>query len=129
MISKQEFRAFINFSFLAIIVFAAHYLLLYRFRINLYAPDVLYVHPFLFIITLATIIAVKIIFKKTRLNLLGYVYLGVSLVKMLAAVLFLMPKLLSDSMFRKEYVLQFFMIYFIYLTFEVFYLVRQFKNE
>ncbi|MDD3740437.1 MAG: hypothetical protein PHH30_04280 [Bacteroidales bacterium] len=129
MLSKKEFKSFINFSFLAIIIFAGHYFLLKCFNVYLFAPDVLFIHPFLFLITLSTIFAVKIIFKRTKLNMLGYVYLGVSLVKMFFAVLFLMPKLLNDGMFRKEYVLQFFIIYFIYLAIEVFYLVKQFKNE
>lgn len=129
MISKKEFHSFISFSFLAMFIFTGHYFLLRWLHIYLYAPDALFVHPFLFLITLATIIVVKIIFKRTRLNMLGYVYLGVSLVKMFAAILFLMPKLLSDSMFKKEYVLQFFAIYFIYLAIEVFYLVKQFKND
>jgi len=129
IISKREFKLFINFSFYAISLFAVHYLLLHWFRAYFYAPQVLFVHPFLYLITLVTIIAVKIIFKRTRLSLLGYVYMGASLVKMFLAILFLIPKLLNDSMFRKEYVLQFFIVYFIYLTIEVLYLVRQFKSE
>ncbi len=126
--NKRDFKAFLNFSFLAIFIFAVHFSLLQWLRVYFYVPDVLFVHPFLFLITLATIIAVRIILKRTRLNLLGYAYLGVSLIKMFAAVAFLMPKLLNDSMFRKEYVLQFFAIYFVYLIIEVLYLVKQFKN-
>jgi hypothetical protein len=129
MISKQDFKSFINFSFAAIFIFAGHYAILYYFSRYFYAPDVLFVHPFLFVITFATIVAVRVILKKTKQNMLGNAYLATSLVKMFFAVLFLLPQLLNNSFTRKEYVMQFFLIYFIYLTIEVVYLVQQFKNS
>ncbi len=118
-----------NFSFAAIFIFAGHALLLHYFSRYFYAPNVLFVHPFMFVMTFGVILAVRIIFKKTKLNMLGNAYLATSLAKMLLAVLFLLPQLLNNSFSRKEYVLQFFIIYFIYLAIEVVYLVQQFKNS
>ncbi len=129
MISKQDFQSLQKFSFAAIFIFAGHYSLLHFFSRYFYAPGVLFVHPFMFVITIATVVAVKIILKRSKPDMLGYAYLATSLVKMFFAILFLLPHLINDSFFRKEYVLQFFMIYFIYLTAEVVYLVRQFKNN
>ncbi len=129
IISKQDFKSLLNFSFAAITLFVGHYYLLFYFPRYFYAPGALLIHPFMFVITIATIISVKIIFKRTKLNILGYTYLATSLVKMLFAVLFLIPHLINDSFSRKEYVLQFFAIYFIYLAVEVVYLVQEFKNS
>jgi hypothetical protein len=89
----------------------------------------LIIHPFLFLLTIVTILAVKIILKKTKLHVLGYAYLATSLVKMFFVILFLLPYLLNDLPYRKEFILQFFLVYFIYLAAEVSYLVKGLKNN
>lgn len=127
MITKSDFKALINFSFLAILLFAIHFALIHFFRRYLYAPDVIFVHPFLFVITIASIISVKLIFKKTKLSALANAYMAASLGKMMLSLLFLLPQFLGNGFFRKEYVLQFFVVYFIYLISEVVYLVKEFK--
>lgn len=129
LVSKQDFKSLINFSFAAIVIFACHYALLHYLSRYFYAPDVLLIHPFMFVLTIMTVVAVKVILKKIKLQMLGNAYMASSLVKMFLAVLFLSPKLFNDSFFRKEYVLQFFIIYFIYLAAEVFYLVREFNKS
>lgn len=115
--------------FIGLIIFFAHFLLLRAFPETLYAPDVLYTHPFLFILTIIIIIILNVIFKKVKPNMLGYAFLGSSLFKMLISVLFLIPILKGDASFKKIYVVQFFVIYFIYLTMEVVYLAQQLRNK
>jgi hypothetical protein len=127
MITKSDFKALINFSFLAILLFAIHFGLIHFFYRYFYAPDVLFVHPFLFVITIGSIISVKLIFKKTKLSALANAYMAASLGKMMLSLLFLLPQFLDNGFFRKEYVLQFFVVYFIYLISEVVYLVKEFK--
>lgn len=127
MITKSDFKALINFSFLAILIFAFHLALIHFFRRYFYAPDILFVHPFLFVITLASVISVKLIFKKTKLSALANAYMAASLGKMMLSLLFLLPQFLGNGFFRKEYVMQFFAVYFIYLISEVVYLVKEFK--
>lgn len=127
MITKSDFKALINFSFLAILLFAFHFALIHFFRRYFYVPDILFIHPFLFVITVGSIISVKLIFKKTKLSAIANAYMAASLGKMLFSLLFLLPQFFGNGFYRKEYVLQFFAVYFIYLISEVVYLVKEFK--
>lgn len=110
-------------------VFICHYLLLNYVLVKWPSKESLIIHPFLFTLTIVIIVAVKIIFKKANLYILGYVYLATSLIKMFFVILFLLPNLLNEAPFRKEFILQFFIIYFIYLAAEVVYILKQFKNK
>jgi hypothetical protein len=130
LINKRDFTHAIKFTMFGIVIFAIHYLLYnYVFPKSLYAPGIFYAHPFNLIVSLVSITALLIIFKKIKQSMIGYAYLFSILVKMFLAIGFLYPVIREDSLFRKEYVLQFFMIYFIYLGMEVFYLVRRFKSQ
>jgi hypothetical protein len=129
IISRSDFKSLLNFSYLAIIIFGSHYLLLNYVIVKWPVKESLIIHPFLFLLTIVTILAVKIILKKTKLHVLGYAYLATSLVKMFFVILFLLPYLLNDLPYRKEFILQFFLVYFIYLAAEVSYLVKGLKNN
>lgn len=54
----------------------------------------------------------------------GFAFMGGSLLKMFAAVLFLLPMLLSDAPNRLANILSFFIPYFLYLAFETLLAVR-----
>ncbi|QED38491.1 hypothetical protein FK178_12545 [Antarcticibacterium arcticum] len=54
----------------------------------------------------------------------GFAFMGASLLKMLAAVLFLLPMLLSNSGNPFANLLSFFIPYFLFLVFETFYAVK-----
>lgn len=54
----------------------------------------------------------------------GFAFMGASFFKMIAAVLFLLPMLLSDSPSKFVGVLAFFIPYFLFLIFETFFVVR-----
>ncbi len=129
LISLKDLKLILNIGFAGIVIFGAHYALLSIFPRQLYAPDLLLIHPFMLTITMVAVIGVKIVFKKAKSQVRGFAFLGSSLVKMFLSILFLIPVFKNDSLFRKEYVLQFFMIYFIYLAIEVYYLVRDFKSD
>jgi len=129
LINLKDLKLILNIGFAGIVIFGAHYALLSIFPRQLYAPDLLLIHPFMLTITELAVIGVKIVFKKAKSQVRGYAFLGSSLVKMFLSILFLIPVFKNDSLFRKEYVMQFFMIYFIYLAIEVYYLVRDFKSD
>ena len=129
LISRKDLKLILNFGFAGIVIFGIHYALLQLFHRQLYAPDLLLIHPFLLSVTVISVVGVKIVFKKVKMQILGFVFMATSLVKMFLSVIFLIPVLNGDSIFRKEYVIQFFLIYFIYLTIEVYYLVRDFKSD
>jgi hypothetical protein len=129
LINLKDLKLILNLGLAGIVIFGVHYTLLCFFPRQLYAPDLLLIHPFMLTATVLAVIGVKIVFKKAKSHIRGYAFLGSSLVKMFLSILFLFPVLKNDGLFRKEYVIQFFMIYFIYLTIEVYYLVRDLKND
>ncbi|MDD2634777.1 MAG: hypothetical protein PHW82_04690 [Bacteroidales bacterium] len=122
-------KSLFHISFIGIIIFIIHYALLYFFRRYIYAPNLLWIHPFMLSITILSIVSIKIISRKAKSQIQGYAFLFSSLFKMFLSVFFLLPVFQNDGLFRKEYIIQFFMIYFIYLIAEVFYLVRDLKNN
>ncbi|MCM8569614.1 hypothetical protein NE848_09495 [Gramella jeungdoensis] len=54
----------------------------------------------------------------------GFAFMGCSLFKMLAAVLFLLPMMLSDTPHPFDDIIAFFIPYFLFLIFETIYAVR-----
>lgn len=118
-----------NFSFIAILVFAIHYLLFYFFRRYFYAPNVLWVHPFIFVLSFLSIISVNIIFQKTKRKNIANAYMLTILGKIIFTLLFLLPLFISNNIFKKEYVLQFFVIYFVYMIIELVCLSKLVKSS
>lgn len=129
LINSKDIKVLLNLTIIGIVIFLAHYGLYQLFPYSLYAHNVFNIHPFLLLITLGAVVAVKIIFRKVRDNIIGYVFLFSSLIKMFASIFFLLPTIRQASLFRTEYILQFFIIYFIYLAAEVYYLVKHFKSQ
>lgn len=61
---------------------------------------------------------------KTFSDKTGFAFMGCSLLKMLAAVLFLIPVMLSETPYPLHDVFAFFIPYFLYLIFETTYAVK-----
>ncbi|AXG69032.1 hypothetical protein KORDIASMS9_01251 [Kordia sp. SMS9] len=81
------------------------------------------IHLFLFLITFLLYVGVayiKTIFKDKA----ALVFLGGSFLKMLAAILFLVPYFKNRDYFNIENILAFFIPYFLYLAFEAFYVLK-----
>lgn len=129
LINNKDIYSILKIASIGIIAFAIHFTLLHFFSRYLYAPDLILIHPFLLGITIIAVLAIKIIFRKAKFQMHGYAFLISSLVKMFLSLFFLLPVFQNDGLFRKEYIIQFFVIYFIYLMAEVYYLVQDFKNE
>lgn len=128
MTSKEQFKLFINFSFVAILIFAVHYFLLFYFRRYFYAPNVLWINPFLFVLSFFSILIISIILKKNRRKNITNVYMLTILGKIIFSLLFLLPLFINNSVFKKEFVIQFFIFYFVYLIIELFCLIKITKN-
>ncbi|MDL2262520.1 hypothetical protein LJC11_03340 [Bacteroidales bacterium OttesenSCG-928-I21] len=125
---KSDIKIVINLVIIGIILFFVHFLVI-RAIPNLNVPEVLYIHPFILILTIITILALNFILKKIKPNLMGYTFLASSFVKMMLAILFLIPILNSNFDYKKIYIVQFFIVYFVYLAMEVVYLVQKIKNK
>ncbi|GAB4298673.1 MAG: hypothetical protein Kow0068_22480 [Marinilabiliales bacterium] len=129
MIMKKKI---INFSaalfVLAIATGGLHFLSLRILPDKYHVEKPYEMHIFLFFITLLIYILLSFLLNKKK-YLMGYGFMATSLLKMGFSVLFLLPQILHKSPTTKSYVIQFFILYFIYLAIEVVYLVKDLKSK
>lgn len=112
-----------------IILFSIQYFLTIGFFYNTefyYSVLAIYVFHFLatFIIYLILVYLNQNFKDKT-----GFAFMGGSLFKMMAAVLFLLPVMLNATANPLENILAFFIPYFLYLIFETFYAVKLINSK
>lgn len=129
MKTKINFKVILYLALIAIVIFGLHLLILIAFKDFFVNFEILYSHLFLFILTVLTILGLNVIFAKVKLNLTATAFLATSIFKMLAAVLFLFPFIKHDNEGRMLFVVQFFILYFIYLFIEIFYFYRKLKEK
>ena len=128
MISKKSILN-ILFSFGAgsLALYIIH-ILVFHFFPAFTIDGIIYFYLFLFIITILSIIGVEYAAKKFHPGMTGFAFLGTSLFKMIVSVIYLLPIIRSESPEKTSYVIQFFVIYFVYLFGEVLYLSRKLKK-
>lgn len=86
------------------------------------------IYFFHIIATLLIYLSLLTIFFKYR-DYTGYAFMGASLLKMMAAVLFLLPMLLERTENPFANILSFFIPYFLYLIFETTYAVKLINSK
>lgn len=126
---KQLFRFLIPFVLFSLILYFLHFFLLQTFL-----PEVNFYYT-LFSIYLFHVIATFAIYlflifiNNNFTDYTGYAFMGASLFKMMAAVVFLLPMLLNrteDTFFN---LISFFIPYFLFLFFETFFAIRLINNK
>ena len=96
------------------ILLACHHVLLSHMTLHLSAEDINGIHVFLFLITLISyFIVVKI--GSVNKDRVGFAFLGLSFIKMMAAVAYLFPLIKSDDPNLIVVVSQFMALYFLEL--------------
>lgn len=113
-------KGFIPFTILLI---AIHYLIIYNIEnVNFYysLPAIYLFHV---IATLIIYLGLILVYHKAN-EYTGYTFMGAGLLKMLAAVLFLLPMILANTEKPFLNILSFFIPYFLYLIFETYYAVK-----
>lgn len=130
MKKNKNFIKNILFLFIfGLVLFFLHFIL-YRFEPEIIKTKIiLAAHPFLFVLTIISIFVMNKIFKKLKINMLGYVFLLCSMLKMALAVVFVFPTIRSDVEDKILFVVQFFIIYFFYLVWEVVIIYKHLKNS
>lgn len=119
-------KIFIPFS---IVLFIIQYLV-----INFFLGDIEFyyslwtIYSFHILATSAIYIMLILIHKNFKDNA-GFAFMGGSLLKMFAAVLFLLPMMLKNEEYRFINLLSFFVPYFLYLIFETIYAVRLINSK
>ena len=109
---------------ISLVLFGVHQYILYYFAASFTFFFPLW-HIYAFHILVAVIIYTLINYRFSKGNTeIFTLFMGVTLVKMILAILFLLPLLLSDFQKKQPDVFNFFIPYFIYLFLEVFFVTK-----
>ncbi len=127
---KQQLLNFLKwFSLLTAVLFVTQYFITenYFANINFYygVPAIYTFHVLATLIIYLVLLWIHNNFKDNT----GFAFMGASLLKMLAAVLFLLPMILERMPNALENVFAFFIPYFIYLIFETIQAVRLINSK
>lgn len=126
---QQLLRFIVKLIPFSVVLFIIHYLL-----ITYYFEDVHFfyssytIYLFLFFSTLFVyllVLLVNIHFSDKT----GFAFMGASMLKMLAAIIFLLPMLLNNRDNAFANLLSFFIPYFLYLVYETFYAVKLLNTQ
>jgi len=121
---KRQITFLLQLLVVSILIFAIHSYLLHYFAddINFFFP-VWQIYAFHFIITLIFYTIINYRFSSGKKDIFN-LFMVMTFLKMILAILFLLPLLLSDFENKQPDVFNFFIPYFLFLSFEVFALTR-----
>ena len=86
------------------------------------------VYLFMFGLTALAYIIIRVVHENDR-EKTAFMFLGFSMVKMMAAIMYLFPVYQSMGEAGKIFVLQFFMVYFLYLFVETLFVLKLFNSK
>ncbi len=119
------FKVLLPFS---VLLLGVHYAVShYFFNLNLYYP--LWVFYIFHFIATGLIYIFLLFIHQNFKEKTGFAFMGMGLLKMLAAVLFLLPALLNAKETAFENMLAFFIPYFLYLFLETYFAVRLINSK
>ncbi len=113
-------KLFLPFSL--VLFFIQYSLVNYIFKVQLYY-SILAIYAFHFLATFLIFLFLVFV-HKTFSDKTGFAFMACSLIKMLAAILFLLPVMLNDTPNPFQDIVAFFIPYFLFLIFETIYAVR-----
>lgn len=90
--------------------------------------NLLGVYLFMFGLTALAFIIIRVVHENDR-EKTAFMFLGFSMVKMMAAIMYLFPVYQSMGEAGKIFVLQFFMVYFLYLFLETVFVLKLFNSK
>ena len=103
-----------------LILFGIHSYLLYHFAENInFIIPLWQVYVFHFVVTTLLYSVINFQYSRGKTEIFN-IFMGFTFLKMILAIVFLLPVLLSDTEHKQPDVFNFFIPYFLYLFFEVF---------
>ncbi|HNQ26549.1 MAG TPA: hypothetical protein PKL92_01380 [Aquaticitalea sp.] len=118
--TKQQIPFMLKITAFAVLLFAAHSYLIAHFAENVdFFFPLWQIYGFHALVTTALFTIVNYRLSKAKTDVFG-VFMTASLVKMVMAVVFLLPLILSDFEKKQPDVFNFFIPYFLFLFFEVY---------
>lgn len=119
---KSLLNAYKQTLLFGLIILAIHFALDYFFQILSYY-SLISIYTFHILAALAVLAIIHLVYVKSK-DHTGFAFMGTSLLKMLAAVLFLLPGFLSENKPAFINIMNFFVPYFIFLVFETLLVVK-----
>jgi len=121
---KRQIAFVVQLIAVTLLLFAIHqYLLSYFTDLKAFFFPVWHIYAFHFLVTLAFYSFINYRFSKGKTNIFN-AFMVLTFLKMLLAILFLLPLLLSDFENKQPDVFNFFIPYFLFLFFEVYAITR-----
>lgn len=121
-------RFFLRVIILSIILALAHWALVEYTALSLPRESLFGMHIFIVVLTLASFAGVVLI-RKASYDLVAFGFLGLSLFKMMASLIYLWPVISSENPDMESRVMHFFAIYFIYLFIEALEVMKLLKDK
>lgn len=126
---KRQFTFLLLLSCVTAITFGLHaYLLHYLANDKTFFFPVWQIYVFHFVVTLVFYTIINYVFSSGKKQIFN-LFMGMTFVKMILAILFLLPLLLSDFENKQPDVFNFFIPYFLYLFFEVFTITKFLQKQ
>ena len=126
----QQFYKFLKLiiPFSLVLFFIQYYIVESFFKNSFFFYSTWSIYVFHLVITLCSY-SFLIFVNKTFPDKTGFAFMGFSLIKMMAAIVFLIPLLQSDLKSQVPDVSAFFIPYFLYLFFETVFAIRLINNQ
>jgi hypothetical protein len=124
---KKIQNPYVSIFLFSAVILLIHYSIDLVFKVvNYYSLYSIYAFHIISALAVATI--VQLVYKKTK-DYAGFAFMGTSLFKMLAAILFLLPRFLSDDKPEFLNILNFFIPYFLFLIFEAIQVIKLINQD
>ena len=128
-LSNTQVEFIVQLIFISLVLFGVHsYLAHYFFHTTSLFFPLWHIYLFHFFVTTILFSVLNYKYKSGQKNIFN-LFMGLTLLKMILAVLFLLPLLFSDFENKQADVFNFFIPYFFYLTFEIYYINNYLKKQ
>ena len=113
---------FLSICIFSILTFSLHWVVDHQFSVLTYY-SILSIYTF-HVVSAFAVAGIVVLVHKNFKDYAGFAFMGTSLLKMLAAILFLLPGFLSDEKPSLINILNFFIPYFLFLIFEAIQVIK-----
>ena len=126
--SNTQVEFIVQLIFISLVLFGVHsYLAHYFLHTSALFFPLWHIYLFHFFVTIILFSVLNYKYKSGQKNIFN-LFMGLTLLKMILAVLFLLPLLVSDFEYKQADVFNFFIPYFLFLSFEIFSVLKILKT-
>lgn len=126
--SNTQDEFIVQLTFISLVLFGVHsYLAHYFLHTTALFFPLWHIYLFHFFVTIILFSVLNYKYKSGQKNIFNF-FMGLTLLKMILAILFLLPLLVSDFEYKQADVFNFFIPYFLFLSFEIFSVLKILKT-